>query len=332
MTRSIGIILAALFAIWSSEGHAYTPCSTNAIGNCKAGQGLAVASGAAITNVADRTVTSSASILSTDMGGVVNFNGSSLTATIPAISSTVLAAGMSVTITNYNSSALTISSTPTINGCSISASLPQYGWLSLVSNGTSLDATCGVGTSTASGITVTDGTNTVNGSTTITFSGATVSGSTPSPTVTVTGGGGSSVPATPQGRLTLTSGVPVLTTDTTSTTIYYDNYAGNKLPYYTGSADAGDTITGGEVSTAMAASGTGVINSAGVFDVWWGSYTQIDDTTWSSCGYYNPVILQRSALSAQPNGTPFTVLMGGDFNQPSTCYKFWAATMTANTH
>jgi hypothetical protein len=43
----------------------------------------------------------------------------------------------------------------------------------------------------SSGVTVTDGTHTVAGATQVTFSGATVSGTTPNATVTVSGGGGS---------------------------------------------------------------------------------------------------------------------------------------------
>lgn len=44
-------------------------------------------------------------------------------------------------------------------------------------------------------LTVTDGTNTVTGTTSITFSGATVSGSTPDATVTISGGGGTTLAA-----------------------------------------------------------------------------------------------------------------------------------------
>lgn len=99
--------------------------------------------GVCSTTAADRTVTVSTTIAATDMGGQVNFNGSSLTVTFPAISSTVLAAGMSVTVCNYASSSLTISSTPTINGYSVS-SLPAVNngvasCLNVTSNGTSLD-------------------------------------------------------------------------------------------------------------------------------------------------------------------------------------------------
>lgn len=85
-------------------------------------------------------------------------------------------------------------------------------------------------------------------------------------TVTVT-----SAPIRPQGRLTLQSGVPVMTSSqTTQATLYYDCYhGGTNVPYYNGTVDALDTISACEVSTAMQASSTGVLNANGVFDVWW---------------------------------------------------------------
>jgi hypothetical protein len=117
------------------------------LGNAtNAAKGLAQGDGQTITCVTgicsgiapDNTFTISHTLVATDMGGQVNFNNSSLTVTIPAISSTVLANGMSVIINNYNSSPLTISTTPTINGFN-GTSIPQYGGISCVSNGTSLD-------------------------------------------------------------------------------------------------------------------------------------------------------------------------------------------------
>lgn len=102
------------------------------------GQTVCVTTGIAATCAADNTFTANHTIAATDMGGQVNMNGSSLTVTIPAISSTVLAAHMSVIINNLNASALTISSTPTINGFN-GTSIPQYGAIACVSNGTSLD-------------------------------------------------------------------------------------------------------------------------------------------------------------------------------------------------
>lgn len=74
----------------------------------------------------------------------------------------------------------------------------------------------------------------------------------------------------PQGRLTLTTATPVITSSvSTATTIFYDCYLGNRVPYYNGSTDLYDTIASCEVSTALQAASTGVINSGGVFDVWW---------------------------------------------------------------
>ena len=74
----------------------------------------------------------------------------------------------------------------------------------------------------------------------------------------------------PQGRLTLQSATPVMTADQTGKgTLYYDAFLGNSVPYYTGSANALDTIASNEVSLTLEASGTGLENSGDVFDVWW---------------------------------------------------------------
>jgi hypothetical protein len=112
-----------------------------------AGNGIAITgtTNATIAQSApDRTSTISATILSTDMAGQVNFNGSSLTVTIPAISSTVFAAGLTATVCNYAASTLTISSTPAINGYTPSTIPAVSGGiascLALTSNGVSLDA------------------------------------------------------------------------------------------------------------------------------------------------------------------------------------------------
>jgi hypothetical protein len=75
----------------------------------------------------------------------------------------------------------------------------------------------------------------------------------------------------PQGRITPTNGVPVITADAVNvSTLYYHAFkGGNQVPYYNGVADNLDTIPGDQVSTAMQASSTGVLNSGGVFDMWW---------------------------------------------------------------
>lgn len=111
------------------------------------GQTITANAGIISTNAPNRTTTTcgSCTILSTDMGGQVNYNGSSLTAVIPAVSSTVFAAGMSAIIFNQNATALTVSSTPALNGIATMgagpfvALLPGNSGLACTSNGTSLD-------------------------------------------------------------------------------------------------------------------------------------------------------------------------------------------------
>lgn len=74
----------------------------------------------------------------------------------------------------------------------------------------------------------------------------------------------------PQGRLTLASHTPVMIASQTSqSTIYYDSYGSNQVPYFTGSIDILDTIASNEVSSALQPSGTGALGAGDVFDVWW---------------------------------------------------------------
>jgi len=117
--------------------HSVTP-TTLTVGNgfVIGGSGSA---GTLNATVPDATQASGYSIAAGDMSGQENFKGSSLTVTFPAISSTVFASGMSAVIPNRNSTALTISSTPTVNGLASASSIYQYGWASCTSNGTSLD-------------------------------------------------------------------------------------------------------------------------------------------------------------------------------------------------
>lgn len=85
------------------------------------------------------------------------------------------------------------------------------------------------------------------------------------------GGGGSSTIVAPQGRLTLASQTPVMTTSQSAkSTIFYDCYGGNVVPYYNGTSDQLDTIASCEVSLTMVATATtGQIANGDVFDVWW---------------------------------------------------------------
>lgn len=93
------------------------------------------------TTVVDNTSTANYTIAALDMCGQRNMNATSLTLTIPAISSTIFAAGMSATI-DYQAStgSLTVTTTPTINGMPCQTKLYPFGWWSGVSNGTSIDA------------------------------------------------------------------------------------------------------------------------------------------------------------------------------------------------
>jgi hypothetical protein len=74
----------------------------------------------------------------------------------------------------------------------------------------------------------------------------------------------------PQGRLTLQSGVAVMTsTQAGKATLYYDCYhGGNLVPVYSGTADVLLPIGSCEISNALQNTGTGVLNTGGVFDEW----------------------------------------------------------------
>ena len=127
---------------------ATAPClidnSTGTTMGCAAlAQTLSLTSGTLGTIAPSRTVTASPTVASTDMGGVVysNVTGGG-TVTIPAISSTVFAAGMSLTVVNYSASTAAISTTPTVNaggGCVSGTGIPAASTWEIVSNGTTLD-------------------------------------------------------------------------------------------------------------------------------------------------------------------------------------------------
>lgn len=127
---------------------ATAPClldnsGTTVMGCAALGPGLLITSGVLNPTVPLRTVTTSPTVLAADMGGQINSNVSGGgTLTIPAISSTVLAAGMTLSVVNYSTSTLAVTSTPTVNpggGCVTGTGVPGgYSWLFL-SNGTTLD-------------------------------------------------------------------------------------------------------------------------------------------------------------------------------------------------
>lgn len=127
---------------------ATAPClidnsATTVMGCAALAPTLALNSGTLGTTVPQRTVTTSPTVASTDMGGIIfsNVTGGG-TVTIPAISSTVFAAGMSLTLTNYSASTAAISTTPTINagaGCVSGTGIPTGDTWELTSNGTTID-------------------------------------------------------------------------------------------------------------------------------------------------------------------------------------------------
>jgi hypothetical protein len=107
------------------------------------GSTLAINSNTIGTSVPARTVTTSPTVLSTDMGGQIQSNVSGGgTLTIPAISSTVFAAGQTLSVVNYSTSTEAVSTTPTVNsggGCVTASGIPASATWQLLSNGTTLD-------------------------------------------------------------------------------------------------------------------------------------------------------------------------------------------------
>lgn len=140
---------------------ATAPClidnSTSTTMGCAAlGSTLALNSGTLNTIAANRTVTTSPTVLSSDMGGQVNSNvtgGGTLT--IPAISSTIFAGGSTLTVVNYSASTEAVSTTPTVNaggGCVSGTGIPAGASWQLISNGTTLDCSQTVSSGAGGGV------------------------------------------------------------------------------------------------------------------------------------------------------------------------------------
>lgn len=109
----------------------------------------------------------------------------------------------------------------------------------------------------------------------------------------------------PQGRLTLQSGHPVMTSDVTSgTTIYYDCFNSGHVPYYNGTSDQVDTIPSCEVSDALPANGTGAVNANDLFDEW----------------YTGPVNAPRICHATNGSGGGWSSDTGGGLNNRGTGY------------
>lgn len=123
---------AGQLAGYAATGTAVSPFTT--------GNGISVSAtnGTINLTVPDSVQTTAYTVAAADMAGTINLGGAGSTLTIPAISSTVLAANMSVCYANRGSGNWTISSTPTINGLPSTTVFPGGGGC-FVSNGTTLD-------------------------------------------------------------------------------------------------------------------------------------------------------------------------------------------------
>lgn len=97
-------------------------------------------------------------------------------------------------------------------------------------------------------------------------------------TLAATGGGGTATPVPPQGRLTLTTGTPVMTaTVSGATTIRYTPYVGNQLGLYDGTSMVMTTFT--ELSNITTNSSTGSAGPAAV-----ATNSNYDLFVWSNAG------------------------------------------------
>jgi hypothetical protein len=113
--------------------------STGAMSGQTIGAGLVMNAGGLQTTAADRTANGGATIAAGDMGGVINLTGTG-NLVVPAISSTLLTTGMTVSYQNAGSGVITVSTTPTINALPHTA-IPPGGFGTLVGNGSTLDWT-----------------------------------------------------------------------------------------------------------------------------------------------------------------------------------------------
>ena len=117
----------------------------------------------------------------------------------------------------------------------------------------------------------------------------------------VASGSGGGAVVQPGGRLTLTANTPEMSAAVTATaTLYYVSDQSGFVPYYTGTVDATDAITGNQVSTVLSSS---YVNSNDVFDVFWVHGTGICLATNGSGGGWS-----ADSGSVTARGSTYTVL------------------------
>lgn len=190
-----------------------------------------------------------------DCGKLVSLsNASPVAVTLPQANGSTFISGWSVDFQNKGAGTVTITPTvSTVNGAT-TLILAQNQGAHCQSDGTNYTCMLGVGAGGGAG-TVTS----VIAGTGLTGGTITASGTITAPSVM------------PQGRLTLLTGNPVMSTSQANKgTLFYDCSAGNAVPYFNGTIDTFDTITGCEVSDVMvSAASAGQVVSGQVYDVFW---------------------------------------------------------------
>jgi hypothetical protein len=162
-------------------------------------------------------------------------------------------------ITGSNTLVIARAGADTINGgASVTINTANAGYL-LVSDGVSKWSAQALGAQATAGVSSLNG---LTGALSVAGNGNAISAA--SSTVTV-----NRIVGRPEGRLTLVTGTPVMTSSQTAKSqVFYDCYNGNGVSVYNGTIDVTLTIGACEISTTMQTSSTGVTNNAGVFDVW----------------------------------------------------------------
>lgn len=194
-------------------------------------------------------------IVDGDCGKLVSLsNASPVAVTLPQANGATFISGWSVDFQNKGAGTVTITPTvSTVNGAT-TLILAQNQGAHCQSDGTNYTCMLGVGAGGGAG-TVTS----VIAGPGLTGGTITASGTITAPSVM------------PQGRLTLLTGNPVMSTSQSAKgTLFYDCYVGNAVPYFNGTIDTFDTVSGCEVSDAMvSAASAGQVVSGQVYDVFW---------------------------------------------------------------
>jgi len=153
---------------------------------------------------------------------------------------------------------------------------------------------------------------------------------------TASSGGGSN--STADGRLTLTSGTPVTTSDVTAaTTIYYTPYVGNGIALFDGSS-TWTVRTFSELSLSL--SGFTANTNYDVFAYWTGSAVALEAESWGTNTAYNITGVTVGASTVvtytysgtrpfQTNGTPICI-QGITGNVNTILHNTWSFTANAN--